>query len=61
MGGVATGTAYAAIGNTLYSRYSDGANQHNRKPMKPGFTNIEHNIQDAIQVAYGGTPKAKYV
>ena len=29
--------------------------------MKQGFTNIEHNIQDAIQVAYGGTPKAKYV
>ena len=60
-GGFATGSAYAAIGNVVYSRYSDVAHQPKRKPMKQGFTNLEHNIQDAIQVAYGGTPKAKYV
>lgn len=45
----------------VYSNFSQLAVQPKRKPVKAGFTNIEHNIQDAIQVAYGGTPKAKYV
>lgn len=54
---LATGSAYAAIGNMLYDKNPDvPAHQHWR-----GFTNIEATIQEGIQVAYGGTPEAKYV
>jgi len=53
------GSAYAAIGNLVYSRDLDVPNHLKRQPKTKGFQNIEKDIVDAIHVAYGGSAKAK--
>lgn len=54
------GSAYAAIGNLVYSRDLDVPNHLKRQPKTKGFQNIEKDIVDAIHVAYGGAAKAKW-
>lgn len=53
------GSAYAAIGNLVYSRDLDVPNHLKRRPQKKGFDNIEKDLIDAIHTAYGGSAKAK--
>ena len=53
------GSAYAAIGNLVYSRDLDVPNHLKRQPKTKGFQNIEKDIVDAIHIAYGGSAKAK--
>ncbi|KAL3150047.1 hypothetical protein ABBQ38_013397 [Trebouxia sp. C0009 RCD-2024] len=54
------GSAYATIGNLVYSKYHDTPDRQGNRPILNGFTNIEGSIQTAIQAAYGGSPKAKW-
>ena len=44
-----------------YSRDVDVPQHQKRKAKRKGFINIEHDITDAIHVAYGGTAQQKYV
>ena len=56
---LAAGSAYAAIGNLVYSRDLDVPNHLKRRPQRKGFDNIEKDLIDAIHTAYGGSAKAK--
>ena len=56
---VCAGSVYASVGNWAYSRNLDVPNHLKREAKAKGFSNIEQDIQEAIHIAYGGSPKEK--
>lgn len=53
------GLLYAAVGNWAYSRNLDVPNHLKREAKAKGFTDIERDIEKAVEVAYGGSAKDK--